>query len=285
MNILLLGAQGQLGSAIQHCFAGNQSLIVPQSRVDITDASAVADCINISRPDVVINTAAYTQVDLAETEKDQAFAVNELGVINLIKAVDDSTRIIHVSTDFVFNGEQKTPYTPDSPTDPLGIYGVSKRAGEIALLEHHASAVILRTSWLYAPWLKNFVMTMLNLMESRDSLNIVNDQQGCPTSVLSLANVISLMAEQENAHGIYHWADQGIVSWYDFACEIQKQAYALGLLTDKIPLNPIKTEGYPTPAKRPAYSALDCSKTEQLLQIKRAPWQDELQKVLRMIQR
>jgi len=185
MNILLLGAQGQLGKAIQKsfldCHIGSDkernNLTVPQSRVDITDTEALAKCVDASKPDIVINTAAYTQVDLAETEKDQAFAVNELGVINILKAVNKNSLIIHVSTDFVFNGQKINPYTTDDVTDPLGIYGISKRAGETALLENHAHSAVIRTSWLYGPGLKIFVLTMLNLMSSKDSLNIVNDQQ------------------------------------------------------------------------------------------------------------
>lgn len=278
MKTLILGANGQLGQLVTALAPPHAKVSAYASTVcDISDARSVANAIHKTGPDLIINCAAYTQVDKAESERDKAFAVNAQGVANLVQATGPDTRILHISTDFVFDGKATTPYKPDSPTDPPGIYGASKLAGEKILLAQAPNrSLILRTAWLYAAAGRNFLNTMLSLLSSRDELRVVNDQVGTPTSARSLAGAIWDFAQQPEARGIYHWTDGGQASWHEFACAIQKQALALGLLSREIPVHPIPTSEYPTPARRPAYSVLDCTTSLTLLQVQSQPWQEAL---------
>jgi dTDP-4-dehydrorhamnose reductase len=232
-------------------------------QLDITNEVAVAATIGAINPDLVINAAAYTAVDKAEAERESAFAVNATGAGNLAKAARQAgARFFHISTDFVFNGEKSSPYLPKDACDPVNVYGAGKLAGERLVTEYSdGQALILRTSWLYSAHGQNFVTTMLRLMRERDELGVVADQVGTPTWARTLAEVLWSAANKPTLAGIYHWSDVGVASWYDFAVAIQEEGRALGLLEKATPINPIRTEDYPTAARRPAYSVLDKSDT------------------------
>lgn len=300
-QVILLGAGGQLGRLIRAQAPTNVELhAFTSSGLDICDAEAVQGCFHLIKPHLIINAAAYTQVDKAETEQEAAFAVNAEGPRHIAEATPQKARIIHISTDFVFDGSKTTPYLPSDPTNPLGVYGHSKLKGEQHLQDLRPDTAIIRTAWLYAAEGRNFVNTMLALMESKDELSIVADQTGTPTSAHTLAEVVWRFAARglsagsvENADtidsaasvqtaGIHHWTDQGQATWYEFACEIQRQALELGILKKKIPLKAITTAEYPTPAKRPAYSVLDLTSTWQTIGFKGRSWQEELQRTLQM---
>ena len=269
-----------------------------RSRVDITQPASVTQCLDSLKPWVVINATAYTAVDKAESDEAAAFAVNSTGVIVLAQAcAARDIALIHVSTDFVFDGNKTAPWLPTDNTSPLGVYGASKLAGEQGMLATaELRGSIVRTSWLYSEYGNNFVKTMLRLMSERDALGIVSDQIGVPTDALGLAQVLWLLAAQHIAakspasssiasapqipREVYHWCDQGEISWFDFAAEIYHQAGVLGLLSNNTTLNAIGTSDYPTPARRPAYSVLNCTSLVQRLGKPQAPWQDNLQRVL-----
>lgn len=282
MKTLILGARGQLGSSLLTMIPANtEVLALDSTQLDIRDAAAVRNTVAQFNPAVVINATAYTQVDKAESEPELAFAVNRDGVANLVQATPATTRLVHISTDFVFDGSGTRPYLPEDPVAPLGIYGQSKLEGELVLRKHAAARnCIIRTAWLYAASGKNFVNTMLALMATRDELSIVDDQRGTPTSAFSLARAVWRAAQLPDLTGTLHWTDAGVATWYDFACEIQLQALQLGLLSRKIPLRPIPTSAYPTPARRPAYSVLDKTSSWQALGMAARQWQDELADVL-----
>jgi len=282
MHVVILGANGQLGRLLVKTAPGHVKVSAFSSSVcDISNPASVARVMDKVRPDLVINAAAYTQVDRAETETEQAWAVNHQGVLHLIGATSPTTRLLHVSTDFVFDGTAREPYLPTAPTAPLGVYGASKLAGEQALLSLAPErSCIVRTAWLYAAEGKNFCNTMLHLMATREALNVVHDQTGTPTSALGLAEVLWRFADQPSLRGIYHWTDQGQASWYEFACEIQRQGLEAGLLKQAIAVSPITTDQYPTPAKRPAYSVLDKRTTCEALDIAGVSWQAALAREL-----
>ena len=284
MKILILGADGQLGNLLAAgAPAHAQVFAASATDINICNAEQLAQKIAEFAPDVIINAAAYTQVDKAEAEPAIAWAVNHQGVRNIIDATSAATRIIHISTDFVFDGTATTPYAPDAKVSPLSVYGSSKQAGEQELLDNAAvRSCIIRTAWLYAAAGKNFVNTMLALLESREQLNVVNDQTGTPTSAHVLAEVIWRFVARPQLHGIFHWTDDGETTWYKFACEIQRLGLEQGLLHRQIPVMPIPTSAYPTPAIRPAYSVLDKQKTWAALGIKGSPWRHELDKVLKI---
>lgn len=284
-KVLLLGGSGQLGRQLSRQTPDGIDLLVPDSAsCSLANRRQMQSAIQQASPTLIVNAAAYTQVDKAESAPDRAFSVNAEGVAWLAEAAGKECRIIHVSTDFVFDGTKTTPYRPDDSPRPLNAYGRSKLAGESYLQGIKPdSSVIIRTAWLYAPFGRNFVTSMLRLMEERDSLSIVADRRGTPTSTATLADVIWRLAARPDLSGIFHWTDQGEASWFEFAQAIQHRAVALGLLQRAIPLLPITTEEYPTPALRPAYSVLDKTSTCEQLGINGTPWQDELQKVLEQI--
>jgi dTDP-4-dehydrorhamnose reductase len=288
--VLLTGAAGQLGKTIQALWAqsglADRYALHPVSRkqLDITDASDVAATLSKLNLAVVINCSAYTAVDKAESDQQNAYLVNEKGPENLAKnCAQSSARLIHISTDFVFSGPFVKPISLTQTTNPAGVYGASKRAGELAIMAQSGSAVILRTSWLYSPFNANFVKTMLRLMSERDSLSVVADQRGAPTSTASLALAIFKAIEKREVNGIYHWSDAADISWHDFAVAIQDSAVAAGLLKKAIPISPIKTSDYPTPAARPAYSVLDCSQTEADLGLQQFEWRTQLDQVIQKL--
>lgn len=281
MKVLITGGEGQLGRALLSTApAGIEIVALSRRDLDITEPMAVRRAIENFAPDATINTAAYTAVDRAESDAKQAFAVNDAAVALLAEAcAAQGTRLIHISTDFVFDGDQSHPYRPDDAPAPLGIYGRSKHAGEGAALSGPRNLVV-RTAWVYAARGQNFVETMLRLMQERDELRIVADQTGTPTHAVSLARATWSLCEFGTS-GICHFTDAGIASWYDFAVAIQEEALALGLLDRAIPVLPIATSEYPTPANRPAYSVLDKSECWAILGQPARHWRAELRDMLK----
>lgn len=287
-KLVVTGGEGQLGKTLDVlCNAGSQSavldvVVLDRLTLDITDPAAIAEILGEIGPDCIINAAAYTQVDKADSDSERAFAVNETGAANLASWVaTNGGTLIHLSTDFVFDGKSRRPYLPDAPTAPLGVYGRSKLAGEqrVRALLPIKSAVI-RTSWLYSEYGNNFVKTMLRLMSERDEIGVVNDQVGSPTSTHSLASLLLTMARRQFQSGLFHWTDGGSVSWYEFALQIQKEALQQGLLSRKIPVRAITTAEYPTPVRRPAYSVLDRRRTLSRFSCARTEWEHELRSVI-----
>jgi len=284
MKTLVMGCNGQLGHSLADTASVNVNLIgLDLPELDITDASAVLEICRETRPDVIVNAAAYTAVDQAESESALATSVNVEGPRNIaIASREVGARLIHISTDFVFDGQSSTPYKADAVTNPLSVYGQTKRDGELAVLEETSgTAVVIRTSWLYSKTGSNFVKTMLRLMGERDELGIVADQFGSPTWADSLAEALWAFVDAPEHSGIFHWTDSGETSWQEFAVAIQQEALALGLLGKAIPIHAIKTEDYPTVATRPAYSVLDCSSTIQAINIQPAEWRTNLRRMLK----
>jgi len=260
MKALVTGAGGQLGRAlIESAPEGVEVVALDRGSLDITDRAAVAAKLDEIAPDLLINAAAYTAVDKAESERDAAFAGNATapGVL-AAEAARRGIRFVHVSTDFVFDGTRSSPYPADAPVAPLGAYGESKLAGEVAVAAANPDALIVRTSWVYAAEGKNFLVTMLRLMRERGSVGVVADQIGTPTHAASLARALWTMAAGDAA-GVVHFADAGAASWYDFAVAIAEEGTAAGLIPAMPEVRPLTTADYPTPAARPAYSVFDRS--------------------------
>jgi len=281
-RVLVLGAGGQLGRELLRTVDSQlECVALTRQQLDIGDSTAVTGRLVELDPAVVINAAAYTAVDAAEQNADAARRANEQGPANLARACRDlGARLLHVSTDFVFNGEADQPYRPDSPTSPLGEYGRSKLAGEQAVLAMLPGALVMRASWVYSRFGSNFVKTMLRLMAERDELSVVADQRGSPTWAHGLAGALWAAAARPQLSGIYHWSDGGECSWYEFAVAICEEACALSLLPGPITIKPIATSEYPTPAKRPAYSALDNTASRVDLNMPVIPWRTQLQGML-----
>lgn len=282
MKVLVIGGNGQLGKTLSDTVPNAidfKALDLPD--IDITSRKSVDTVIFKEKPDVVINAAAYTAVDRAENEPDTAFAVNAKGPENLaLAAKQNHFRLIQISTDYVFDGTACTPYASDAPCRPLGVYGSTKHQGEVFVQSILDQFIILRTSWLYSRYGSNFVLTMLRLMKEKDSLNVVFDQVGSPTWTGTLAKTIWKMVEKPALSGIYHYSDAGVASWYDFAVAIQEKALGLEILEKKIPVFPILSRDYPTPAKRPSYSVMDCTQTWNDTDELPVHWQDALQMLM-----
>ncbi len=284
MKVLVVGCNGQLGHSLADTASSTVEIIgLDLPELDITDAAAVLEICSETRPDVIVNAAAYTAVDQAETEVALATAVNVEGPRNIaVAARDINSRLIHISTDFVFDGQSSTPYRTDTPPSPLSVYGQTKRDGELAALEAAPnSTVVIRTSWLYSKTGSNFVKTMLRLMSEKDELGIVADQIGTPTWSDSLAMAIWGFAQVPALNGIFHWSDLGETTWQGFAVAIQEEALSLGLLKSAIPIRPITTADYPTPAIRPPYSVLDCSKSHSAIKMRPQEWRTNLREMLK----
>ncbi|HIO93139.1 MAG TPA: dTDP-4-dehydrorhamnose reductase [Leucothrix mucor] len=281
-TVLITGANGQLGYELPRTAPdGYKCILTDKDELDITNAEAVNAFVAECKPDVIINSAAYTAVDKAEEEPAVAVAINETGARNLAQvSKDNGIKFIQTSTDFVFDGKGCSPYLVDAPTDPQGVYGQTKDDGDKAVLEILGDdAFIIRTAWLYSAHGNNFVKTMLRLMSERDFLGVIADQIGTPTWANSLADAI-WRAIETDATGMHHWTDAGVASWYDFAVAIQEGGLDLGLLEEKILINPLTTADYPTPASRPAYSVLDKTQTWKALDMQSDHWQLALRKML-----
>jgi dTDP-4-dehydrorhamnose reductase len=259
-KVLITGAGGQLGQELQAAALGDWSVIPCTAReLDISDSRTVDRVISEVSPAVVINTAAFTRVDDAERQESRAWAVNAEGAANVARAAHRSgARVIQISTDFVFDGSRGRPYTPDDSPNPLGVYGRTKLAGEELVRERTGgAALIVRTAWVYAAQGHNFVHTMLRLLRTRGSVEVVGDQVGTPTWARSLARALWVAVQRPDLTGVLHWTDAGVASWYDFAVAIQEEAQTQGLLDGPASVRLIRSEQYPTPATRPAFSVLD----------------------------
>jgi dTDP-4-dehydrorhamnose reductase len=281
MVVLVTGASGQLGQSIQFIasqYPEMQFIFASSTDLDITNPERVSTFFSLNKIDFCVNTAAYTAVDKAETEIEKARLVNIEGPKNLaIACQKNNVTLIHISTDFVFDGEGKIPYVENEKTNPIGVYGQTKLDGEREVIANCIKHFIIRTSWVYSQFGNNFMKTMLRLAQDRTELNVVSDQIGTPTNAVDLADVILTIIQnchseqrEESLYGVYNFSNEGICSWYDFAVEIFKQNHI------SIHVNPIPTEAYPTPAKRPKYSVLDKSKIKSTFGIKIKNWQEAL---------
>jgi dTDP-4-dehydrorhamnose reductase len=289
MKVLLTGAAGQLGQALITSRPPGMELIAcSRAELDLADAEACRAAVQQHRPDWVLNAGAYTAVDKAESEPELAQAVNAAAPGAFAEALAETGgRLLQVSTDFVFNGEQGRPYGPDHELDPLGVYGATKAAGEAAALALPGTRV-MRTSWVYGPVGKNFCLTMLRLhalkAAAEETLGVVADQVGCPTSTLTLAaacwRAIGVGADPSGPR-ILHWSDAGAASWYDFAVAIGELGVQAGLLERAARVKPLTTADYPTPAQRPSYSLLDCTASRVALGLEPLHWREGLAEVLR----
>jgi dTDP-4-dehydrorhamnose reductase len=282
MRVLITGAAGQLGRAlIATTPPGLHVTGVDLADFDIGDEDQVARAVAALYPDLIINAAAYTAVDKAEGEPEAAYRINRDAVRHLAQAaIKGGARLVHVSTDFVFDGQANRPYAPDAPTAPIGVYGASKLAGEREALA--VGALVVRTAWLYSASGTNFPLTMLRLFRERPQVRVVADQIGTPTSARSLAQALWGLIEVK-AGGVHHFTDAGTASWYDFAVAIKEEGGALGLCPAEVVLEPIRTEDYPTPARRPAYSVLDKTSAWALLGRPARHWREELRETLREV--
>lgn len=288
-SILLIGANGQVGREVSR-LAGERGVLLAalnRTRLDITDARAVNRVVAQERPALLINAAAYTAVDKAEHEKEAAFRVNREGTTNLAAAcADNKIPLIHLSTDYVFDGRQPAPYREDDPANPTGIYGLSKWEGETALRQRLDRHLILRVSWVFGVHGHNFVKTILRLGREREELRVVADQHGCPTAAAHIAHAILELAAriaggEKIPWGTYHYCGRPATTWYGFAEEIVKQAQTMGFIDHPITVQPIGTSDYPTPTARPANSVLDCTKIAKTFGISPGSWQEGLRDMLR----
>lgn len=279
ITVAVTGAQGQLGKSIQELAVSYPDLhfvFLSRSDMPIHHFELVREFLHGIQPDVVINAAAYTAVDRAEQEKELAFQVNgeAVGVLAAWCAQHGS-KFIHVSTDYVFDGELDRPYVETDPTGPGSVYGASKLEGERQAIKYFDQSIIIRTSWVYAPHGKNFVRTMLSLMKEKDSIRVVNDQIGAPTYAPDLAKaILDIISSGKWEPGIYHFSNTGRISWYDFALAIQQQ------IRSACRVEPIPTSEYTTPAKRPAYSLLSTEKIRSVYGIVPRPWEEGLKDCL-----
>lgn len=277
MKALITGVNGQLGKALLATRPeGWTCVALDRAALDLSDADAIARVVDAEQPDLVLNAAAYTAVDRAESEPDLAQAINAGAPAAFAKALGGSGRLVQVSTDFVFDGTSGRGYRPDDTRNPQSVYGASKAAGEDAAGD---AAIIVRTSWVYAAGGANFVRTMLRLMREREELRVVGDQIGSPTWATGLAQTLWGLAAKD-VSGIWHHRDAGVASWYDFAVAIAEEAQAMGLLQRIPTIHPIATADYPTPAKRPSFSVLDVTGTRALLGDGAVHWRSNLKTML-----
>lgn len=276
MNILVTGSNGQLGHSIRDIASGsaNRYIFTDVAELDITDRKAINSMMQKENISVVINCAAYTNVDKAEDDFDTANLINNTAVGNLAMSCKEyGATLVHVSTDYVFDGSSNIPYTEDMPLAPLGVYGVTKLHGEQSVLRAGCDYVIIRTSWLYSEYGKNFVKTMMMLTEERETLNVVFDQAGTPTYAGDLARTIYYIVESGKYtanHGIYHYSNEGVCSWYDFAREISE------LARTECDIRPCHSNEFPSKVNRPHYSVLDKTKIKATFGLAIPYWKDSL---------
>ena len=287
MRMLVTGANGQLGrELVRQANAFNlEFLAYSRQNLDITQPSQVKTAVAEVAPSLVVNAAAYTNVDTAENEPDLAFEVNKIAPGYLARCcADRGIALIHISSDYVFDGAKGKPYNESDPIAPLGIYGQSKAQGEVAVRSVLQNHIILRTSWLYSAYRRNFVKTMLHLGTAKKRVRVVADQFGSPTSAADLAEAVLTIAEKigygdDFDWGTYHYCSNGVISWHDLAKEVLHLAsHYVSLQTKHV--EAITTADYPTPAKRPPYSALDCSRIKKVFGIDPKPWQKSLKRTI-----
>ena len=298
-TILVTGANGQLGREMQviaATYPAHNFLFVTREELPIDDTAAVQTYFATQSIDFCVNCAAYTAVDKAETEIEKANAINGTAVGNLAALCKEYNAIfIHISTDYVFDGTATTPYQTDHPVSPVNAYGASKLLGEEMALKNNPAAIIIRTSWVYSSFGNNFVKTMMRLMKDRESINVVADQEGCPTYAADLASAIMQIVEQpstilnhlqqhpttlantQSSYNIFHYSNKGAINWYQFAVAIKE------ISGSNCAVNPIPSSHYPTPAKRPGYSVMDTSKIEETFHFGIPEWRDSLQKCMAIL--
>lgn len=285
-KIVVTGSNGQLGRKVAELLSGSSQLIaLSRTELDITDNTQINDVLGELQPDIIINAAAYTAVDKAEQESDKANSLNHLAPSYLAKFAEKSGAVlIHVSTDYVFDGSQSLPYTENDTTGPINVYGHSKLLGEQAVSSLCKKHIIIRTAWVFSEHGSNFVKTMLRLAQNKSELSIVADQHGGPTYAGDLAIAIrkvveKISSESEISWGVYHYCGVPYVSWFDFAHSIFSHAVDANLIERAPALNAISSESYPTPAKRPKYSKLDCRKIEDEFGVVLSDWQAALSSI------
>lgn len=282
-RILVIGGNGQLGNCFRKIafdFEDRYEFTFTDSdEIDVTDRGSVEDFFYDYRPDYCINASAYTAVDLAETESEKAFAVNADGVANLAESCAEyNCTLIHISTDYVFDGDTNISYSEDDFTNPQGVYGASKRKGEEFALDINPKTIVIRTSWLYSEFNKNFVKTMLNLFSTKEELGIVSDQFGQPTNANDLAEaVMNIIESDHKTYGIFHFSNQPETTWFGFASKIAEFS------DSKVKLNPITTEQFPTPAKRPKRSTMSLDKIEKYYGIEPKHWENSLEECIEIL--
>ena len=290
MVIWLTGSKGMLGAEIYRLLEEAGLPFTGTDReVDITDPAELADFVNkqVQPFAWIINCAAYTAVDKAEDDRNNCSLLNSAGAGNIAHVANKAgAGLIHLSTDYVFNGKGNRPYTEEDDTDPIGVYGLTKRNGEIQVLEKNPRSYIIRTAWLYGRHGNNFVYTMLRLMKEREYISVVNDQWGSPTWTCDLARVIITLISLTEAGsaipcGIYHFTNEGEITWYDFAKEIYAQSCVLGILTKNCEIKPCTSTEFPAKVKRPGYSVLDKSRIKALLGIDVSAWNTSLKEFLK----
>lgn len=279
VKILVTGGNGQLASELKE-LAGNYTnvsfVFFDRSELSISDHNELEKIFKIHQPQYFINCAAYTAVDKAEEEKETAFAINGTAVGTIAELCQShNCKLIHISTDYVFNGKATTPLDETETVDPVNAYGESKLMGERLAFEKNPETIVIRTSWVYSFYGKNFVKTMMRLMKEKENINVVSDQVGSPTYAADLARVIMEIITYGNwVPGIYHYSNDGAISWFDFATEIKK------LIHSTCVVNPITTNQFPTPAKRPAYSVMDKTKIQHTFGVQLLNWRESLQKCI-----
>ena len=279
-QIVVTGANGQLGQAIHEISKSYKNLnflFVTRNELDITNEDLVKNYFESNTIDAVINCAAYTAVDNAESDIDNARLVNGTATKFLAKAsAEKSVPFVHISTDYVFDGSVSTPRLESDQVNPIGVYGKTKLEGEEYALSINPKTIVIRTAWVYSKYGNNFVKTMLRLFNEREEIGVINDQIGSPTNAIDLANTIAqILSLDDLVYGIYNYSNEGECSWFDFASKIKE------LTGSSIKINAIPTSAYPTPAKRPAYSLLDKTKIKETYQIEIPNWEDSLAKELK----
>ncbi|MBD8349528.1 dTDP-4-dehydrorhamnose reductase [Dysgonomonas sp. HGC4] len=280
-NVLVTGSNGQLGSELKRATADHEAnlnfIFTDVAELDITNLQAVEQFVKDNNIKYIVNCAAYTAVDKAEDDVELCYKINKDAARNLgIAATNNEAKVIHTSTDYVFDGTGSRPYLETDPVNPKSVYGKSKQEGEAALLEVCPDSIIIRTAWLYSIYGNNFVKTMIKLGKERDALNVVADQTGSPTNAADLAKAIVKILDHSESYshfkaGIYHYTDEGVTSWYDFTVAIHKYA---GITSCKV--SPITTDQYPTRASRPQYSVLDKTKIKTTFEVETPQWEDSL---------